>query len=105
MEETESPRENLLTESLESDNNLESKEKNQDKENLNYYNKSFLNKILFFWTSKIMDLSNKEKLKISDINNLHENQSTRHNFYPLEETWKSESKNSKYPKKIPRNFN
>ena len=99
MEETESPRENLLTESLESDNNLESKEKNQDKENLNYYNKSFLNKILFFWTSKIMDLSNKEKLKISDINNLHENQSTRHNFYPLEETWKnfSSGKMTKYP--------
>ena len=52
MEETESPRENLLTESLESDNNLESKEKNQDKENLNYYNKSFLNKILFFGLQK-----------------------------------------------------
>ena len=39
------------------------------------------------------------KLKISDLNNLHENQTTRHHVYPLEESWKTFSlgKSSKYP--------
>ena len=46
-----------------------------------------------------MDLSNNNKLKINDINALHQNQSTRHFVHPLEETWKyySSVKNSKYP--------
>ena len=69
----------------------------EKKDTLNYYDKSFQNKIFFNWTSKIMDLSNKGKIKITDLNSLNEKQSTRHHVYPLEDTWKSENKNTKYP--------
>ena len=97
MDETGEQKENLLLDSDDSEI-LENEDKIiEKKDTLNYYDESFLNKIFFNWTSKIMDLSNKGKIKITDLNSLKENQSTRHHVYPLEETWKSESKNSKYP--------
>ena len=43
----------------------------------NYYKSSFLNKIFFNWSKKAILTSNKRKLKISDINDLHEEQMTK----------------------------
>jgi len=97
MDETGEQKENLISDSNDSEI-LENEDKIiEKKETLNYYDKSFINKIFFNWTSRIMNLSNTGKIKITDLNSLNENQSTRHHVYPLEETWKSESKNSKYP--------
>ena len=94
-----SQKEKLLLETFDSDNSENKKEKSKKEKNLNFYNESFINKIFFRWTTRVMDLSNNNKLKINDINALHQNQSTRHFVHPLEETWKyySSVKNSKYP--------
>ena len=76
MDETGEQKENLLSDSNDSEI-LENEDKIiEKKRTLNYYDKSFLNKIFFNWTSKIMDLSNKGKIKIPDLNFVNENQST-----------------------------
>ena len=72
---------------------------NEKQRYLNYYNESFINKIFFRWTTRIIDLSNEKKLRISDINSLHENQTIKNHIKKLEDKWKenSSNKNSKYP--------
>ena len=94
-------KENLLSNSYEKiiDEQNNNQSNNEKKEFLNYYNESFINKIFFRWTTRIIDLSNEKKLRISDINSLHENQAIKNHIKKLEEKWKenSSNKNSKYP--------
>ena len=75
MDETVEQKENLISDSNDSEI-LENEDKIiEKKETLNYYDKSFINKIFFNWTSRIMNLSNTGKIKITDLNSLNENQS------------------------------
>ena len=65
----------------------------------NYYKSSFLNKIFFNWSKKAILTSNKRKLKISDINDLHEEQMTKFHIKKLIKEWDkfSSNKKEKYP--------
>ena len=94
-------KEKLLSNSYEKtiDEQNNNNSNNEEKKYLNYYNESFINKIFFRWTTRIIDLSNEKKLKISDINSLHDNQKIKNHIKQLEEKWKenSSNKNSKYP--------
>ena len=89
----------LIEEEFDISLNIEEKNKKEKKTEYNYYNTNLLNKIFFTWSKKTISISNKRKLKINDINDLHEEQKTKFHINKLLKEWEKyyKKKNEKYP--------
>jgi hypothetical protein len=88
----------LIEEEFDISLNIEEKNKKEKKTEYNYYNTNLLNKIFFTWSKKTISISNKRKLKINDINDLHEEQKTKFHINKLLKEWE------KYYKKKMKNI-
>ena len=89
----------LIEEQFDISLDIQENNKKNEKTEFNYYNTNILNKLFFTWSKKAISISNKRKLKISDINDLHEEQKTKIHINKLMKEWEKYYKNNKekYP--------